>query len=160
MLTVSELARQSHTTPDAIRYYTRIGILRPQRNPRNSYRLYRKKDVQSLRFLQKANYLGYTLDEISMILHDADKRQSACPRVRQILEARINKSRAELKSKLAFQEKLEEALKRWKNMPDGIPDGKSVCYLIESMSTENTVNMDSGINFIKTRPLSKFNTLI
>lgn len=31
--TVTELANRCHTTPHAVRYYTRMGLLRPERNP-------------------------------------------------------------------------------------------------------------------------------
>lgn len=64
MLTVSELAKQSRTKPDIIRYYTRIGLLQPQRNPKNGYRLYRTIDINWVRFVLQAKKLGYTLEEI------------------------------------------------------------------------------------------------
>jgi len=40
MMTVSDLAKKSGATPDAVRYYTRMGLLRPERDPINRYRLY------------------------------------------------------------------------------------------------------------------------
>ncbi len=37
-LTVTELANRSGATPHTVRYYTRMGLLRPERNPDNGYR--------------------------------------------------------------------------------------------------------------------------
>jgi len=34
---------------------------------------------------------------------------------------------------LKLQIRMEKALKKWRQMPDGIPDGDSVCHLIESI---------------------------
>lgn len=131
MLTVSELANQSGTTAHAVRYYTRLGLLRPERNPDNGYRLYQFSEVQWLRFVRQAKQLGYTLNEIREIMHDSDQGMSPCPRVREILKRRINENRAELESLMALQKRMEQALIKWEMMPDGIPDGHSVCHLIE-----------------------------
>ena len=35
---------------------------------------------------------------------------------------------------MALQARMEQALKQWADMPDGIPDGHSVCHLIESFA--------------------------
>lgn len=45
MLTVTGLAHRSGTTVHAVRYYTRLGLLRPERNPDNGYRLYQPREV-------------------------------------------------------------------------------------------------------------------
>ncbi len=132
MLTVKALAKQSRTTPDAVRYYTRIGLLQPRRNPHNGYRLYREREINYLFFVHKAKRLGYTLNEIAHILHDAERGNSSCPRVREILERRIKENRAELHKRELFLQRLEAALAQWKSMPDGVPDSQSVCHLIES----------------------------
>lgn len=58
MLTVIELANRSGATPHAVRYYTRLGLLRPKRNPDNGYRLYQPREIIWLRFIQQAKRLG------------------------------------------------------------------------------------------------------
>lgn len=134
MLTVTELAKRSETTIHAVRYYTRLGLLRPERNPDNGYRLYQPREVGWLRFVQQAKHLGYTLGEIREIMHDSDNDQSPCPRVREILQNRIKENRQKLEVLMALQTRMEDALEQWADMPDGMPDGHSVCHLIESFS--------------------------
>jgi len=134
MLTVTELARRSDTTQHAVRYYTRMGLLRPERDPNNDYRLYHQREINWLRFVQQAKQLGYTLAEIREIMHDADHKQSPCPRVREILQCRIKENRKKLEELMDLQKRMESAILHWKDMPDGIPDGHSVCHLIESFS--------------------------
>ena len=136
MLTVTELARQTNTTPHAVRYYTRKGLLQPIRHPDNNYRLYRPSEVRWLKFVRQAKVLGYTLAEIREIMHDADKGQSPCPRVREILTKHIEENRKQLEELMALQKRMEAALQQWQDMPDGVPDGHSVCHLIEATVEE------------------------
>ena len=132
-MTVSELAKQSGATADAVRYYTRMGLLKPERNPENGYRQYKPSEVSWLRFIRQAKALGYTLHEIQSIMQDRDEGNSPCPRVREILQRRIVENREHLKELLDLQDRMEKALLDWADMPDGAPDGQSVCHLIESV---------------------------
>lgn len=134
MLTVTELTTRSDATPHAVRYYTRLGLLRAERNPDNGYHLYKLRDITWLRFIRQAKQLGYTLNEIKEIMHDADQGRSPCPRVRKIIQQRIVENRLHLEALMALQTRMESALLDWADKPDGIPDGDSVCHLIESFS--------------------------
>jgi DNA-binding transcriptional MerR regulator len=138
MLTVTELARLSDTTPDAVRYYSRRGLLKPERHPENGYRLFRPRDARWLRFVRQAQQLGYTLNEISEIMREADRGQSPCPRVREILQRHIVENRRRLEELMALQSRMERALQDWSDRPDGVPDGESVCHLIESSDAGQT----------------------
>ena len=147
--TVTELANRCNTTPHAVRYYTRMGLLRPERHPENGYRLYDIAEVPWLKFVQRAKNLGYTLKEIKEIMHDADDNKSPCPRVREILMKRIDENRQRLDELLALQIRMEQALKQWENMPDGIPDGHSVCHLIESVVSDTGQVQHTRANDLK-----------
>lgn len=132
--TVTELANRCDTTPHVVRYYTRMRLLRPKRNPENGYRLYKSEEIPWLRFIQQAKNLGYTLKEIREIMHDADDKKSPCPRVRELLLKHIVENQERLDELTALQNRMEQALKQWKEMPDDVPDGHSVCHLIESIT--------------------------
>lgn len=134
--TVTELANRCNTTPHVVRYYTRMGLLRPERDPGNGYRLYQSHEIPWLRFVQQAKSLGYTLKEIKQIMHDADDEKSPCPRVREILMKHIVENRQRLDELFNLQNRMEQALKQWEDMPDGVPDGRSVCHLIESITDD------------------------
>ncbi len=138
MMTVAVLAKESGTTPHAVRYYTRMGLLSPTRNPENGYRQYKPSEVSWLRFIRQAKALGYTLHEIQEIMHDRDKGQSPCPRVREILQRRVVENRRHLHDLLELQDRMETALVQWSNMPDSKSSGHSVCHLIESVISSNT----------------------
>ena len=131
---VREVARRSGVPDHVVRYYTRIGLLKPSRSPHNQYKKYQDSDVSRLRFIRQAKSLGYTLAEITKIFHEASRRNSPCPMVRQIIASRIKENRSRLNELAALQKRMERALGKWQKLPDGMPDGESVCYLIESVA--------------------------
>ena len=137
MMTVAVLAKQSGATPHAVRYYTRMGLLSPTRNPENGYRQYKPSEVSWLRFIRQAKALGYTLHEIQEIMHDRDEGNSPCPRVRELLQRRIVDNRRHLQELLELQDRMETALVQWSEMPDSKSSGHSVCHLIESVISAN-----------------------
>ncbi|MDQ5845921.1 MAG: MerR family DNA-binding protein [Acidobacteriota bacterium] len=93
---------------------------------------YKDSDVSRLRFIRQAKSLGYTLGEITRIFHESSRGNSPCPMVRQIIAARIEENGLRLNELAALQQRMELALGEWSKLPDGMPDGESVCYLIES----------------------------
>ena len=64
MITVKALSKHSGVSEHAVRYYSRIGLLKPSRNPDNGYRLFDRTDVTRLRFIRHAQNLGFSLSEI------------------------------------------------------------------------------------------------
>jgi len=134
MMTVNDLSRRSGVTSHAVRYYSRIGLLKPGRNPDNGYRVFDRSDLARLKFIRQAQSLGFTLEEISDILSESEHGRSPCPKVRDILRRRIDENHRKLAELMDLQQRMEEALDHWESMPDGLPDGDSVCHLIESES--------------------------
>lgn len=135
MMTVSQLSRRGRVAPHVVRYYSRIGLLSPRRHPENHYKLFSPSDVARLRFIRQAQTLGFTLEEIGQILEDSHRGESPCGRVRDILKGRIDETRQKLDELMRLQRRMENALERWQHMPDGVPDGHTVCHLIESVET-------------------------
>ncbi len=128
---VGELARTARVNPDTVRFYTREGLLRPDRNPSNNYQEYSSDDLQKLRFARKARQLGFSLPEIKSILSHADDHHSPCPMVREVFEHRLNEVEAQLQELHNLRDRMKNALEAWQSMPDGTPDGHTICRLIE-----------------------------
>ncbi|MBL3591199.1 MAG: MerR family transcriptional regulator [gamma proteobacterium endosymbiont of Lamellibrachia anaximandri] len=133
MLTVNELALESDTPAHVVRYYLRIGLIQPAAQQENGYRLFTSNDAARLRFIRMAKHLGFTLNEIKQITQHAELGESPCDDVRKIIQQRIHENRAKIEEMMKLQERMEQALEQWDLMPDGIPDGNSVCHLIESV---------------------------
>lgn len=70
-MTVSRLARATGVNPTAIRFYERNGIVKSTRAG-NGYRTFGADDVVRVRFVRRAQALGFTLKEIRAMLALSD----------------------------------------------------------------------------------------
>ena len=134
MMTASVLAKRANVPLFTVRYYTRIGLLKPSRDLRNGYKVYKHSDKDRLRFISAAKELGFTLAEIDEILGQAAHDESPCPMVREIVEKRIDENKQKIREMKRLQKRLKDAADMWKTMENSEPDGHSVCRLIESFS--------------------------
>ncbi len=134
MLTASVLAKETDLPIYTVRHYTRIGLLQPARNTTNNYKVYQPSDAARLKFIVAAKNLGFTLSEITDILDQAEHGHSPCPSVRQIIVHHIEENRRKIKQLQKLQKKMEHALNDWGNLRDAMPNGTSVCHLIESVA--------------------------
>ena len=135
-LKVGELAKRGDVTAETVRHYTREGLLTPTRHPDNGYQLYSSTDAERLQFIQRARKLGFSIAEIRDILTHADQGDSPCPLVRDLLANRLPQIRHRIAELEALAQRMEQALESWQAMPDGTPDGHSLCRLIESFPEE------------------------
>ncbi len=134
MFTASVLAKKTNVPIYTIRHYTRIGLLQPVRNSANNYKVYQMSDAVRLKFIIAAKGLGFTLSEINQILDEAENGNSPCPSVRKIIVNHIEENKKKIKELQKMQKKMEGALQNWQNLKDSMPNGHSVCHLIESVA--------------------------
>lgn len=64
---IKELSNRLNMSVYTIRYYEKIGILKPKRND-NKYREYSEEDVFNLMFIQVLQYAHFELKEIKVIV--------------------------------------------------------------------------------------------
>ena len=129
---VSELAQKAGVPAHVVRYYARIGLLKPNRHPENGYKLFRRDDIHRIHFIRQAKDLGFKLNEIEELLDQVYQGGSVCADVRNILKQRIAQNKAELHKLKCQLEHMESALQRWEHIPDGAPNDEVLCPLIES----------------------------
>lgn len=67
-LTIGKLAREADVPIDTIRYYERRGLVEPAERTGAGYRLFDPDAVDRLRFIKKAQGLGFTLEEARQFL--------------------------------------------------------------------------------------------
>lgn len=136
-MTVSELARRAGVTADTVRHYTRSGLLVPVRDESNGYNCYSNSDLARMLFIRKARLLGFSVEDVRDILQESSHGRSPCPQVRKIMEQRLRETRLRLQDLEKLQARMEQAAALWAHMPDGMPDGNTVCHLIEKIAMED-----------------------
>ena len=143
----NELAKAAGVGASVIRYYTRIGLLNPDRNPANGYRRYAPADIERVRFIRKAKWLGFTLKDVETILDRSDQGQSPCRTVRALIMERIRENQLRLQHLQVIQDRMEAAVKSWQQLEDA-PPGRHVCSLIDSLDCdEDMLDLYAGYKF-------------
>jgi Hg(II)-responsive transcriptional regulator len=85
----SEVAARAHVNSQTLRYYERRGLLpEPARTP-SGYRNYGDDAVRVVRFVKRAQQLGFTLDDIEDLLHLAGGGPDSCDEARVMARGRI-----------------------------------------------------------------------
>lgn len=81
-LTIGVLAKRGDVNVETIRYYQRRGLLREPAKPSGGFRRYAADSVKRVRFIKRAQSLGFTLEEVLGLLALNEKK--ACLETREI----------------------------------------------------------------------------
>ena len=79
---IGELARRTALSIDAIRFYERRKLLPRAFRSAGRFRLYTSDDIERLRFVQRMQRLGFSLEEIKQLMTIRAERAHACAAVR------------------------------------------------------------------------------
>ncbi len=72
--TIGELAELAGVSTKTLRVYERKGLLLPERNADNQYRIYTEEAVRKLEQIQLMKYLGFSLEQIALFLSGHEHR--------------------------------------------------------------------------------------
>ena len=132
-MTVDDLSRRSGVPANTIRYYARIGLLRPGRHPSNGYRLFGENDYRQLVFIGKAKRLGLSLSQIRRIIGVAESGGSTCALARAIVERRADEVRRQIADLEALYDEMRAALDAWQSLPETPRGDYAICPIIEAV---------------------------
>lgn len=120
MLTIGRLGTLADIQPKTLRYYDRVGLIRPATRTPAGYRVYAEDAVQRLRFIRRAKALGMTLADIRRILAVRDEGAAPCQHVL----ALVGDNLAKVEGQIAHLERLRADLRRLQRLlKDEIPPG-------------------------------------
>jgi DNA-binding transcriptional MerR regulator len=89
---ISEFARVTGLTRDTVRFYTRLGLLRPQtdrKGGRHPYSHFTNADVQAAEVIRISQSLGMSLREIAAFNEERREGHLTCERRAEIMSAQL-----------------------------------------------------------------------
>jgi Cu(I)-responsive transcriptional regulator len=100
-MNIGEAAQAAGVSAKMLRYYEKIGLIRPAARTESGYRVYSDEDVHTLRFIRRSRGLGFSIEETAELLAlwrdksraSADVKSFALRHVRE-LEAKIDELQA------------------------------------------------------------------
>jgi MerR family mercuric resistance operon transcriptional regulator len=88
-LSISQLAKRAGVNLETIRYYERRSLLPEPPRRASGYRQYPPDAVARIRFIKRAQELGFSLNEIAELLSLRVDAQTACNEVQQLAETKV-----------------------------------------------------------------------
>ncbi len=128
-LRTARVAELAGVNIETLRFYERKGILPEPPRRASGYREYPPETVERVRFVKRAQELGFSLKEVQDLLALRETTGAKSGRVRKVAEARLGEIELKIRDLEAMRESLTELLTAC--------DGKSPvasCPIIESLS--------------------------
>lgn len=126
---IGELAERADVNVQTVRYYERRGLLDDPRDRGRGYREYTDATLDRLRFIRRAQELGFTLAEIDELLALRLDRHTTAADVKARAEAKI----AEIEGKLRDLERIRHALSHLAGRCRGGRGPVGDCPLLDAM---------------------------
>jgi DNA-binding transcriptional MerR regulator len=89
MMRIGEVATTLEVSADTLRYYEKIKLMPKVRRSNTGVRYYSDKDLSRLRFIKRAQKMGFSLNEISQLLRFRENPQKAKPKVRELAHHKL-----------------------------------------------------------------------
>ncbi|PUA26943.1 MAG: hypothetical protein B0W54_21305 [Cellvibrio sp. 79] len=105
-MNIGQAAQASGLSTKAIRYYEDLGLVVPERDQSNDYRVYSSRNVEHLRFLCRARAVGLNLEECSNLLAIYSDPERRCAQVKALVAEKIALVDQQLSSLAALRETL------------------------------------------------------
>jgi len=87
-LMIGTIAKLARVNVETIRYYQRRGLIAEPNKPHMGYRRYPANIVKHIRFIKRAQVLGFTLNEVAALLRLEEAR--ACAKTRALALHRMD----------------------------------------------------------------------
>ena len=130
-LLMGEVAKRGGVGLETIRYYERQGLLPKPPRSASGYRMFPPDSARRVRFIKRAQELGFTLKEIKELLALRIEPDTSCADVRQFADAKL----ADIDEKIRTLQSMKRVLKRVAaTCPENGPI--TACPILESLETE------------------------
>jgi len=127
-MNIGDAANASGVSAKMIRYYEEVGLIRPPARNQNGYRSYDQSNIHELRFIRRARDLGFTVEQISGLMHLWRDRSRASADVKRIALEHV----AALEAKTREIKEMANTLKHLAANCHG--DGRPDCPIIANLA--------------------------
>jgi len=137
--TIGTLAKAAGVPTSTVRYYERLGVLRPDKRVKGDYRHYGPAALNRLRFIRSAAAIGLSLTDAAELLDVADGTEPPCDPVRERLVERFKTITRQLHDIRRVQRKLRDALRNC-----CVGDDKGLCGAVLGLRRANANGENLG----------------
>lgn len=129
-LLIGELAERAGVSAPTIRYYESLGLLKSPARTAAGYRRYPAEAVDTVRFIKKAQALGFSLYEVAEILELSRSGQVPCSHVVSLGRQHLAALDERIRRLSAFRDQFASELARWDGRATAGATCDGLCQLI------------------------------
>lgn len=130
LMGIGAIAKRAGVGIDTVRYYERAGLLDPRQRLESGYRRYSEEEVTRLRFIRRAQALGFSLKEIQELLELSSRRDVA--RVKRTAETKLQ----DINARIAELQRMRDGLAKLVHACPG--HGRAAeCPILQALGAES-----------------------
>lgn len=107
-LRIGQVASATDVSVEAIRYYESLGLIREAPRTASGYRQFEPEVVRRLRFVRRAQELGFSLEEIRELLELRASPEAPASEVRGLARAKLTQIAGKLADLMRLRDALQE----------------------------------------------------
>lgn len=111
-LQIGKVALETGLGIHAIRFYEREGLLKQPPRSEGGFRLFDQDSVRDLKFIRKAQELGFSLSEVRELLVLRRTESQACSHVRSLLSEKVEMVQKKIHELVRLENELKSALRK------------------------------------------------
>jgi DNA-binding transcriptional MerR regulator len=132
---IGQVAQQTGLSIDTIRFYEKQGLLKRSPRSEGGFRLFGISDVETLKFVRKAQELGFSLHEIRELLILRADHVRACAHVKDLLDQKLVSVGHKITELQSLERSLKRALHKCKReMKRAAPGHEECCPVLEEIN--------------------------
>lgn len=115
-LTIGGVAKRAKVKVETVRYYERQGLIPPPPRRESGYREYPEGTTKRIRFIKRAQELGFSLKEVAELLALQVGPETTCGEIRKVAEAKITDIEGKIRALQSMKDaltKLAGACSKW-----------------------------------------------
>jgi DNA-binding transcriptional MerR regulator len=132
---IGRVAQETGLTIDTIRFYEKQGLLRQSPRTEGGFRLFGATEIETLKFVRKAQELGFSLSEIRELLILQADHVPACSHVKEILDQKLAAVGQKIKELQDLERSLKLALRKCeRGLKTAAPGHEESCPVLDEIS--------------------------
>ena len=132
---IGQVANQTGLSIDTIRFYEKQGLLGRSLRTEGGFRLFGAGHIETLKFVRKAQQLGFSLNEIRELLILRPDHIPACSHVKELRDQKLTAVRQRITELRGLELSLERALRKCKReLKTATPGHENCCPVLEEFA--------------------------
>ncbi|WP_193370590.1 Cu(I)-responsive transcriptional regulator [Pelagibius marinus] len=127
-MNIGTAAAHSGVPAKTIRYYESVGLIQPADRTASGYRVYGEQDVETLRFVQRARSLGFSVEDVGSLLALWRDRSRTSAEVKALARHRVEDIDRKITELTEMRETLLHLMERCKG------DERPECPILQGLA--------------------------